>query len=115
MSETKKKANDPLYELFEHFLFNRSFEDSTAFTKEVAEEYLAYLDASPAHVPFQSRDGVLKDLQAEAHEMLIKKMYGCAKASKHINYGKVVTVSEDNALNTIDFQAEGDPPEPPAK
>lgn len=88
----KQKNADPLFQLFEHYLLNRSYEDSATFTKEVAAEYLSYLNASPAHVPFHTRKTLLEDLEAETHEILVKKMYGCVRAEEHANYGKVIAV-----------------------
>lgn len=88
----KYKVVDPLFQLFEHNLFNRSYDDIGAFTREVAEEYLAYLDSTHAHVPFHLRSSLLKDLEGEAHEMLIKKMYGCVKPRDYVNSGTVMSV-----------------------
>lgn len=88
----KPKVIDPLFQLFEHNLFNRSYEDIEAFTREVAEEYLAYLDSTHAHVPFHLRASLLKDLEGEAHEMLVKKMYGCTKPKDYVNSGTVMSV-----------------------
>jgi len=87
--DQKFKQFDPLYQLFEHNLFNRSYEDITAFTREIAEEYLAYLDSTKAHVPFHLRASLLKDLENETHEMLVKKMYGCVKTRDYVNSGTV--------------------------
>jgi len=97
MAKPKKKefkTTDPLYELFEHYLFNRSFEDSEAFAREIAEDYLSYLDSTPAHVPLHARAHLLKDLENEAHEMLVKKMYGCGPRAQKKDYGKVVEVKK---------------------
>ncbi len=95
MAENKKKNVDPLFQLFEHYLLNRSYEDSAAFTKEVAEEYLSYLDSTPAHVPFHVRTNLLDDLTSETHEMLVKKMYGCVRVSDYVDYGKVTKVTRN--------------------
>lgn len=104
----KVKNLDPLYQLFEYYLFNRSYEDLTAFTKEVAQEYLSYLDSTPAHVPFHSRITVTKDLESEAHEMLVKRMYGCMRTSDYLNFGKVMRVVRGEEIATFDFN----PPAP---
>lgn len=98
-------AVDPLYKLFEHHLFNKSYEDAEAFTREVAEEYMAYLDSTPAHVPFHIRLALLKDLEAEAHELLVKKMYGCVQGSETSNFGQVLAVGDDeeNSLTPFDL------------
>lgn len=98
------KNSDPLFQLFEHHLVNRSYEDSTAFTKEVAVAYLAYLDSTQAHIPVHIRQAILEDLESEAHEMLVKKMYGCVQKTEHENYGRVIKITK-NELSTFDFQA----------
>ncbi len=67
---------DPLYQVFEHFLFTRTYEDSNAFTKEVATQYLAYLDATAGFIPSHARKTIQEDLETEIHEMLVKKIYG---------------------------------------
>jgi hypothetical protein len=113
MTGKKSKNIDPLYQLFEHYLVTRSYEDTAAFTKQLAEQYLAYLDSTPAHVPFTARTGVLEDLATEAHEMLVKKMFGCVRVSDYVNYGTVVKVSRDKrGLGTCDFT---EPPPLPAE
>jgi hypothetical protein len=98
MTAKKSKNVDPLYELFEHYLVTKSYEDSAEFTKQLAERYVAYLDSTPAHVPFATRASVIEDLTAEAHEMLVKKMYGCMRAADYMNSGKVVQVGDELAL-----------------
>lgn len=98
------KNIDPLFQLFEHHLVNRSYEDSTAFTKEVAQGYLAYLDSTQAHIPTHVRQAILEDLETEAHEMLVKKMYGCVQKNEYENYGRVIKIHR-NELSTFDFQA----------
>jgi len=105
MSQTKQKDRfDPLYQLFEYHLLNRSYDDSAVFIREVAEEYLLYLDSTPAHTPFHARSDLLKDLEAEAHELLIKKMYGCLSKSDYKNYGDVIEFADDtNEILRLDI------------
>ena len=103
MSGKQKTSLDPLFQLFEHYLFNRSYEDLSAFTKDVAEEYLAYLDSTLAFVPFHSRATIVKDLETEAHEMLVKRMYGCMRSTDYENYGRVVKVTKGDELAPFDF------------
>ncbi len=88
--KTKKKQIDPLFQLFEKHLLGRSYDDAAAFTKQLALDYLAYLDSTPAHVPVHMRPGVLEDLELECHELLVKKMYGVISASDYQDRGKVV-------------------------
>jgi hypothetical protein len=104
MGGNHKKNLDPLFQLFEHYLLNRSYEDSGAFTKEVAEEYLAYLDSTMAHVPFHTRSNLLEDLETEARELLVKKMYGCVRTADHLNFGKVMRVKKGVELASFDFE-----------
>lgn len=106
MAGKSKKHIDPLFQLFEHYLMNRSYDDSGKFTKEVAEEYMGYLDSTLAHVPFHTRANVLEDLEAEAHEMLVKKMYGCVVSSEYENYGRVLRPKTLQEWTTFDY----DPP-----
>ena len=103
MALKKKQFVDPLYQLFEHYLLNRSYEDAAAFTKEIAAEYVAYLDASPAHVPHHVRKALLEDLEGEAHEMLVKKMYGCVKAQDYQDVGSVVNVGKKTGLEPVEY------------
>ena len=98
MRGKNSKFADPLLQLFEHHLANRSYEDSGAFTKEVAQGYIAYLDSTETHIPLHVRQGVLEELEAEAHEMLVKKMYGVVRAGEPTNFGRVVKVTNDELL-----------------
>lgn len=103
MAGNRTKAVDPLFQLFEHYLLNRSYEDSAAFTKEIAEEYLSYLDSTPAHVPLHVRKSVQEDLEGEAHELLVKKMYGVVRSSDYHNVGSVVQVNPATGLEPLEF------------
>jgi len=103
MADKKKKHVDPLYQLFEHYLLNRSYEDASKFTKEIAVEYVAYLDSTHAHVPLHVRKSVLEDLEGEAHEMLVKKMYGCVKSADYQNVGSVLKGDPSTGLAPHEF------------
>ena len=100
-----RKRLDPLFQMFEHFLLTRSYEDSAAFTKQLAEQYVSYLDSTPAHVPFDRRVHVLEDLTHEAHEMLVKKMYGTVKPSDYENSGVVMRMVDDAGVCPMEFNA----------
>lgn len=101
---------DPLQQLFEHHLLNRSYDDAGAFSKEVAKEYLGYIDATLAHVPLHLRASVMEDLETETHEMLIKKMYGVENLPELNNFGKVILVEpRKKSLKAIQFFL---PPQP---
>ena len=98
------KHKDPLQQLFEHHLLNRSYDDASAFSKEVAKEYLGYIDSTLAHVPLHLRASVSEDLETEAHEMLVKKMYGLSAVSDVTNFGKVIQLEpKKKSLKAIDF------------
>ena len=97
----KKNTPDPLFALFEHYLVTRSYENAGEFTRQLAEEYLLYLDSTPAHIPFEARSIALEDLATEAHEMLVKKLYGCADASEHENFGNVIQLTASHEIEII--------------
>jgi len=103
MSGKKTKNIDPLFELFEHYLLTKSYDDSAKFTKEVAAAYLAYIDSTPAKVPFENRATVLADLESETHEMLIKKMYGIERSSDYNNFGRVMQIEAGDELKPFEF------------
>lgn len=105
LSTMKKTQIDPLFQIFEHSLVTRSYEDSQAFTKTLALNYLTYLDSTPAHVPFQVRAHVLEDLEAEVHEMLVKKMYGCVEVVDYKNTGNVMWLNQKEELEVFEFVA----------
>ncbi len=99
-----QKPKDPLQQLFEHHLLNKSYEDASAFSKEVAKEYLGYIDATLAHIPIHLRQALLEDLESEAHEMLVKKMYGVSNEVMVSNFGKVIVVEpKKKTLKPIEF------------
>jgi len=103
MPGKKIQKIDPLFQLFEHHLVTRSYEDAGKFTKELAAEYLGYLDGTLAHVPFKQRQLVTEDLEAEAHEMLVKKMYGTMKPNDYVNFGGVVHVVAKDEMIWMKF------------
>lgn len=115
MGLKKKQILDPLYQLFEHYLLTKSYEDSTAFTKQLAEQYVTYLDSTPAHVPFDARPNVIEDLQSEVHEMLVKKMYGCVNATDYLNFGQVVRMKKGSDVVPVEFIPPTTPDASPAK
>jgi hypothetical protein len=103
MSGKKQKSLDPLYQLFEHHLMTRSYEDSSVFTKEVAEKYLAYLDSTFAHIPVHVRATILEDLEVETQELLVKKMYGMVNPNDYQNFGKVLQADKNKSLKEVEF------------
>lgn len=100
------KNLDPLFVLFEHHLATRSHENSEAFTKRVAEQYMAYLDSTPAHVPFHVRSHLLEDLTQETQSLLIKKMYGCVRSQDYSNMGNVASVEGTPAATPEEASSE---------
>ncbi len=113
MNGNKKQNIDPLFQLFEHFLLTKSYEDSAAFTKQLAERYVAYIDSTPSHIPYSHRASVVEDLEAEAHEMLVKKMYGCVKAADYSNYGRVMRIRKGDEMADLEFAPPGASEEKP--
>lgn len=102
--KVKKPLNlDPLYKLFETYLLTRSYESADSFTTQLARDYIAYLDSTPAHIPIYMREAVMEDLKHEAHELLVKKMYGCVNISDYKNIGKVIGI-KDNMVQLFDIK-----------
>lgn len=100
----KKLTNlDPLFQLFQHHMLKKSYDDSAAFSRDVVSEYLVYLDSTSAHIPLHVKAAVVQDLEAETHEMLVKSMYGCGAPSASITYGKVIKVTQNTELSTYEF------------
>jgi len=95
-------------------LLTRSYETAGQFTKQLAENYVAYLDSTPAHMPFEARQTVLEDLATEAHEMLVKRMYGCYEKrerpmSGHVHHFRDGKVAERLPLNMPDVSKQNSP------
>ncbi len=112
------KPSDPLYQLFEHFLLTRSYESSAQFTKQLAENYLAYLDSTPAHMPYEAREACLEDLASEAHEMLVRRMYGTVGTRENDDWGSVHQCRDGRKvealpLNMPDLKSKNAPGEKP--
>ena len=103
MSGKKQKNPDPLFQLFQHHLLKKSYEDSAVFNKEVAAEYLVYLESTSAHIPVGVKATVLQDLEAETHELLVKSMYGCRIHQSSHTYGKVIKIKNNTKLSTYEF------------
>jgi hypothetical protein len=92
----KIEQTDPLYRLFEHFLFTKTYEDSSSFTKEVATQYLAYLDATSGFIPFHSRKMIQEDVESEIHEMLVRKIYGITDEDESMIPEKIPSLTPPN-------------------
>jgi hypothetical protein len=103
MKSNKVSGIDPLFQLFEYYLLNKSYEDSKEFAKHLAERYMAYLDSTPAHLPFEARETAFEDLNNEIQEMLIKKMYGCVNREDYKNKGKVINVKKHDLMEEVDL------------
>jgi hypothetical protein len=104
MKKKKTKHIDPLFQLFEKHLLTRSYDDAAAFTKQLAKDYLAYLDSTPAHVPMHLRTSVLEDLEHECHELLVKKMYGVVSVTDYTNRGKVIAhQAKEDGFQAVDL------------
>ena len=103
MRGKKQKNLDPLFQLFQHHMLKKSYEDSTLFNKEVAAEYVLYLESTSAHIPYHVKTTVIQDLEAETHELLLKSMYGCGVQQTSCTYGKVINVKNPSKLSTFEF------------
>jgi hypothetical protein len=84
-------------------MLKKSYEDSASFSKEVVSGYLVYLGSTSAHIPYNVKDAVVEDLEAETHELLVKSMYGCGNPQSSHTYGKVIKVRKNTELSTYEF------------
>lgn len=103
MRGNKLNNLDPLFQLFQHHMLKKSYEDSTAFNREVASDYILYLESTSAHIPFDFKAAVVQDLEAEAHEFLVKSMYGCETPHTSQTYGKVIKIQSHTKFSTYEF------------
>ena len=103
MRGKKIKNVDPLFQLFQHHMLKKSYEDSSVFNREVATEYMLYLESTSAHIPFEVKAAVLQDLEAETHELLVKSMYGCETTQPSQTYGKVIRINQNASFSTYEY------------
>ncbi len=103
MRGKKQKNLDPLFQLFQHHMLKKSYDDSAAFSREVVAEYLVYLGSTSAHIPLSFKPAVVQDLEAETHELLVKSMYGCGTPHKSETYGKVIKIKNSSKFSTFEF------------
>jgi len=103
MRGKKQNNTDPLFQLFQHHMLKKSYDDSSVFNREVAAEYLVYLESTSAHIPLNVKAVIIQDLEAETHELLIKSMYGCSTPNNSRTYGKVIKIKNSSELSTFEF------------
>ena len=99
------KNSDPLYHVFEYLLFSRSYDDPIELAKAIAAQYIQYLDSSQAYIVENLRQELLDELFVEAHEMLIKKMYGCVEQKFEKHYGKVMQIYQGCELVALEYHS----------
>jgi hypothetical protein len=77
-AEKKGEQLDPLYVIFEQYLYN--FQDSEVdrktFVTKVVEEYLTWLRRRKIAVPKSLEPVIIDELCAQVRNMLVKKIYG---------------------------------------
>lgn len=103
MRGKNQKNIDPLFQLFQHHMLKKSYDDSAAFSRDVAAEYLVYLESTSAHIPLNVKAAIAQDLESETHELLVKSMYGCSLPHQSTTYGKVIRINGSSELSTFEF------------
>jgi len=85
---------DPLYVIFERYLFDFPNENLDEFIEAVVTEYLAYLHKQEVAIPEMRKFQLMKDLADEVYEIYIKKVHGCLNIKDYRNSGRVTKLEK---------------------
>lgn len=85
---------DPLYVIFEKYLYDFPNEDLDQFIATIVTEYLTYLTAQNVIVPQSKKHSLLKDLADEVYDMYIKRLHGCLNLKDYQNSGRVTRLEK---------------------
>lgn len=85
----KAKFVDPLYVIFEKYLYDFPNENLDLFIESIVSEYLEYLTAHCVIIPGKKRFFLLKDLADEVYDMYVKRLHGCLNLRDYQNNGQV--------------------------
>jgi len=93
--KNKKAAHlDPLYVIFEKYLYNFPDEDLDRFIETIVSEYLGYLDKHDVIVPSKRKVQLMKDLADEVYDIYIRKVHGCLNLQDYQNNGRVTKLEK---------------------
>ncbi|MBI4041241.1 MAG: hypothetical protein HY390_05180 [Deltaproteobacteria bacterium] len=87
--EEKAQWVDPLYVIFEKYLYDFQNDDLDAFIATIVQEYLTYLQEHNVLIPEKKKEFLLKDLTEEVYDMFVKKIHGCLNLRDFQNSGRV--------------------------
>src|SRR3989338_8656392 len=88
------KYLDPLYVIFEKYLYDFPHEDLDLFIATIVNEYMNYLKTHSVAVPEKSMNFLMKDLTEEVYDMFIKKVHGCLNLKDFRNSGRVTKLEK---------------------
>ena len=88
---------DPLYVIFEKYLYDYTYEDAEFFITMVVSEYLDYLKATRVTLPDKVVPTLQDDLTSEVYDMLVKKIYGNMSIKDYLHSGRVTRLDRMDA------------------
>jgi len=90
----KTQYLDPLYVIFEKYLFDFPYDNIDYFVASVVNEYLDYLKERQVHVPDNKKKLLINDLSDEVHQMLIKRIHGCLNLQDYQSNGQITKLDK---------------------
>lgn len=85
---------DPLYIIFEKYLYDFPHEDLDIFIATIVNEYIDYLQHNNVIVPEKKFSMMMKDLADEVYDMYVKKIHGCLNLKDFHNNGQVTRLEK---------------------
>lgn len=83
------KYVDPLYIIFEKYLYDFPHEDLDFFIATIVNEYIEYLKKNEVIIAEKRLQMLMKDLADEVYDIFIKRIYGCLNLKDFQNSGRV--------------------------
>ncbi len=83
------KYVDPLYIIFEKYLYDFPHEDLDLFIAAIVNEYIEYLKKNEVIIAEKRIQTLMKDLADEVYDMFIKRIHGCLNIKDFQNSGRV--------------------------
>lgn len=83
------KYVDPLYVIFEKYLYDFPHEDLDLFIATIVNEYIEYLKKNGVIIAEKKFQTLMKDLADEVYDIFIKRIYGCLNLKDFQSSGRV--------------------------
>ena len=94
VKQKEAKFLDPLYVIFEKYLYDFPNEDLDLFIATIVNEYIDYLNTHSVAIPDKTKPMLLKDLADEVYDMFIKKVHGCLNLKDFRNSGRITKLEK---------------------